>query len=146
MKWFQINKIEIYDTQQEIFNFYALVKEKKLNEEKITQVVSAQIKKYLTTEQNIQVMLNDYKHQKSEIVSDTSKFPLVSFALNINMQFDENYEVLIRKNTDINNKLSHLKNEPAGRKKQTLKVSECSQHHTEASHQSPCWSEQAVLA
>jgi len=82
-----------------------------LNEEKITQVVSAQIKKYLTTEQNIQVMLNDYKHQKSEIVSDTSKFPLVSFALNINMQFDENYEVLIRKNTDINNKLSHLKNE-----------------------------------
>lgn len=27
------------------------------------------------------------------------------------MQFDENYEVLIRKNTDINNKLSHLKNE-----------------------------------
>lgn len=37
-------------------------------------------KKYLTTEQNIQVMLNDYKHQKSEIVSDTSKFPLVSFA------------------------------------------------------------------
>ena len=39
MKWFQINKIEIYDTQQEIFNFYALVKEKKLNEEKITQVV-----------------------------------------------------------------------------------------------------------
>ena len=111
VKWFQINKIEIYDTQQEIFNFYALVKEKKLNEEKITQVVSAQIKKYLTTEQNIQVMLNDYKHQKSEIVSDTSKFPLVSFALNINMQFDENYEVLIRKNTDINNKLSHLKNE-----------------------------------
>lgn len=70
MKWFQINKIEIYDTQQEIFNFYALVKEKKLNEEKITQVVSAQIKKYLTTEQNIQVMLNDYKHQKSEIVSE----------------------------------------------------------------------------
>ena len=49
VKWFQINKIEIYDTQQEIFNFYALVKEKKLNEEKITQVVSAQIKKYLTT-------------------------------------------------------------------------------------------------
>lgn len=40
-----------------------------------------------------------------------SKFPLVSFALNINMQFDENYEVLIRNNTDINNKLSHLKNE-----------------------------------
>ena len=111
VKWFQINKIEIYDTQQEIFNFYALVKEKKLNEEKITQVVSAQMKKYLTTEQNIQVMLNDYKHQKSEIVSDTSKFPLVSFALNINLQFDENYEVLIRKNTDINNKLSHLKNE-----------------------------------
>lgn len=60
---------------------------------------------------NAEVMLNDYKHQKSEIVSDTSKFPLVSFALNINMQFDENYEVLIRKNTDINNKLSHLKNE-----------------------------------
>lgn len=28
VKWFQINKIEIYDTQQEIFNFYALVKEK----------------------------------------------------------------------------------------------------------------------
>lgn len=49
VKWFQINKIEIYDTQQEIFNFYALVKEKKLNEEKITQVVSAQIKKYLTS-------------------------------------------------------------------------------------------------
>ena len=88
VKWFQINKIEIYDTQQEIFNFYALVKEKKLNEEKITQVVSAQIKKYLTTEQNIQVMLNDYKHQKSEIVSDTSKFPLVSFALNINTDLD----------------------------------------------------------
>ena len=32
VKWFQINKIEIYDTQQEIFNFYALVKEKKKNE------------------------------------------------------------------------------------------------------------------
>ena len=70
----------------DITKLLKLVKEKKLNEEKITQVVSAQIKKYLTTEQNIQVMLNDYKHQKSEIVSDTSKFPLVSFALNINMQ------------------------------------------------------------
>ena len=33
-------------------------------------------------------MLNDYKHQKSEIVSDTSKFPLVSFALNINTDLD----------------------------------------------------------
>ena len=69
------------------------------------------LKDHLILYNELNTMLNDYKHQKSEIVSDTSKFPLVSFALNINMQFDENYEVLIRKNTDINNKLSHLKNE-----------------------------------